>query len=394
MSAKTSVAQTYTDGPAPSFPGSGETLSAFSEAVYDLGRHRDANALGQTIASVVARTIVCDSAVFVRVEPRAMSFTLSSWPPDRFVGLDHNNAVALHVQDHPLVGHFVGRRDARAWSLDDFVSREAFRHTRLYRTLYRQFGIEFQLAMLVPCPDRAPRVLALHRRDGPFSEHDRHILQLLWPHLTQAVRRSRSANRQPGLPDLDGSSSGRAVLILDRSGQVELCTEQARIWLVRYGVFEVSQRQIRSLTEPVASWVAASLGDRTLHSRGIPDPSGPLIVRRGESYLAMRLVPDHARGQHLILMEEVAMNTPPALLLGLGLTPREAEVLAWIAQGKTNRETALILDTSPRTVQKHLERVFMKLGVESRTGAILKAWQVSRFEDMGARVRPSPSREP
>ncbi len=88
------------------------------------------------------------------------------------------------------------------------------------------------------------------------------------------------------------------------------------------------------------------------------------------------------------------MNTPPDLLVGLGLTPREAEVLAWIAQGKTNRETALILDTSPRTVQKHLERVFMKLGVESRTGAILKAWQVSRFEDMGARGRPSPSREP
>jgi DNA-binding CsgD family transcriptional regulator len=96
----------------------------------------------------------------------------------------------------------------------------------------------------------------------------------------------------------------------------------------------------------------------------------------------MRLVTDHGRGQHLVLMEEAAMNTPPDLLLGLGLTPREAEVLAWVAQGKTNRETAMILGTSTRTVQKHLERVFAKLGVESRTGAILKAWQTGRFEDL------------
>jgi DNA-binding CsgD family transcriptional regulator len=86
-------------------------------------------------------------------------------------------------------------------------------------------------------------------------------------------------------------------------------------------------------------------------------------------------------------MEELPMNAPPDLLLGLGLTPREAEVLAWVAQGKTNRETGVILGMSTRTVQKHLERVFTKLGVESRTGAILKAWQIGRFEDLGARAR-------
>jgi DNA-binding CsgD family transcriptional regulator len=86
-------------------------------------------------------------------------------------------------------------------------------------------------------------------------------------------------------------------------------------------------------------------------------------------------------------MDEAAMNAPPDLLLGHGLTPREAEVLAWVAQGKTNRETGLILRMSTRTVQKHLERIFAKLGVESRTGAILKAWQIGRYEDMGVRAK-------
>lgn len=51
------------------------------------------------------------------------------------------------------------------------------------------------------------------------------------------------------------------------------------------------------------------------------------------------------------------------------LTQREAEVLCWIAQGKTNREIGQILDISPRTVNKHLEQVFDKVGVENRTTA-------------------------
>ncbi|HEX7466197.1 MAG TPA: helix-turn-helix transcriptional regulator, partial [Usitatibacter sp.] len=70
----------------------------------------------------------------------------------------------------------------------------------------------------------------------------------------------------------------------------------------------------------------------------------------------------------------------PASLEALGITPREAEVLCWVAQGKTNREIGMILGSSARTVQKHLEHVFQKIGVESRTAAILKAWQAGRHE--------------
>ena len=58
---------------------------------------------------------------------------------------------------------------------------------------------------------------------------------------------------------------------------------------------------------------------------------------------------------------------------------REAEVLSWMAQGKTNREIGMILRAGSRTVQKHLEHVFEKLGVENRTSAILRAWQVGRY---------------
>jgi len=51
------------------------------------------------------------------------------------------------------------------------------------------------------------------------------------------------------------------------------------------------------------------------------------------------------------------------------LTPRETEVLSWVAKGKTNRDVGDILGMSPRTVNKHLEQVFEKLGVETRAAA-------------------------
>ncbi|RYG57742.1 MAG: LuxR family transcriptional regulator, partial [Alphaproteobacteria bacterium] len=58
-----------------------------------------------------------------------------------------------------------------------------------------------------------------------------------------------------------------------------------------------------------------------------------------------------------------------------GLTQRESEVLLWIARGKSNRDIGEILGLSPRTVNKHLEQVYSKLGVENRASAAIKAIQ-------------------
>jgi DNA-binding CsgD family transcriptional regulator len=71
---------------------------------------------------------------------------------------------------------------------------------------------------------------------------------------------------------------------------------------------------------------------------------------------------------------EVRRSTASAADLGaLGLSRREAEVILWVAQGKTNREVATILALSPLTVRTHLEHVYKKLGVETRTAATVRA---------------------
>ena len=109
----------------------------------------------------------------------------------------------------------------------------------------------------------------------------------------------------------------------------------------------------------------------------------PFVLGRGDRCLVASIIVDHGRDQHLMRLEEVALNAPVASLEAFGLTAREAEVLCWVAQGKTNREVGIILGASGRTVQKHLEHIFQKIGVESRIAAILKAWQAGRQAALG-----------
>ena len=78
----------------------------------------------------------------------------------------------------------------------------------------------------------------------------------------------------------------------------------------------------------------------------------------------------------LVLRAEADNTTTQQRLRDAALTPREAEVLAWLAKGKTNRDISEILSMSPRTVNKHLEHVFEKLGVETRSAAAALASSV------------------
>jgi DNA-binding response OmpR family regulator/DNA-binding CsgD family transcriptional regulator len=80
----------------------------------------------------------------------------------------------------------------------------------------------------------------------------------------------------------------------------------------------------------------------------------------------------------LRLAKDSGTKMPAEFSSELGLTSREGEVLSWLAKGKTNRDIAQILGLSPRTVDKHLEQIYAKLGVENRTAAAAIATSTSR----------------
>ena len=101
-----------------------------------------------------------------------------------------------------------------------------------------------------------------------------------------------------------------------------------------------------------------------------PLPRRPLVIEGRGARLLIRLLSDQAESR--LLLERLSSPIPPVSLEEpFALTGREAEVMAWVAQGKTNAEVARIVHAQPRTIEKHLERIYKKLGVDNRFAAIL-----------------------
>ncbi len=107
----------------------------------------------------------------------------------------------------------------------------------------------------------------------------------------------------------------------------------------------------------------------------------PLAVGRGARQLIVSLQERTSDDDWLLVMREVSdAGVVEALVQSFKLTMREAEVLYWVVKGKTNRDIGDILGSSPATVKKHLERVYVKLGVETRTAAASVAMGAARFK--------------
>ena len=127
----------------------------------------------------------------------------------------------------------------------------------------------------------------------------------------------------------------------------------------------------------VLHWLRRHLGDAT-EQREPPR----LTLENGPRRLTFRLhqrVGDEdgevdAGGDWLIVMQETSDASVLSSVAGaFGLTAREAEVLYWVVKGKINRDIGDIIGASPATVKKHLERIYTKLGVETRTAAAAMA---------------------
>jgi DNA-binding NarL/FixJ family response regulator len=108
------------------------------------------------------------------------------------------------------------------------------------------------------------------------------------------------------------------------------------------------------------------------------------------SAIRARLARKTQNTQHAIAHAEFTPDFSSSVPLeaALCLTPKEAEVLLWVAQGKSNAEIGVILNNSESTVKKHMEHILEKLGVESRGAAGLRAIEVlSRASEPGQKAK-------
>jgi CheY-like chemotaxis protein/DNA-binding CsgD family transcriptional regulator len=116
---------------------------------------------------------------------------------------------------------------------------------------------------------------------------------------------------------------------------------------------------------PILDWLRRHLADAERH---IEPPR--LCAELGARRLSIRLHQQTGDDDWLIVMREVSdAAIIESMSLAFKLTAREAEVLYWVVKGKINRDIADIVGASTATVKKHLERIFAKLGVETRTAA-------------------------
>ncbi|RYF74849.1 MAG: response regulator transcription factor [Comamonadaceae bacterium] len=147
--------------------------------------------------------------------------------------------------------------------------------------------------------------------------------------------------------------AGMGVVFVDTRGRIAWRSPQAALWL-------------HGLGEP------ASPGQLPANVAAVLEaPSSELmLVTAAGTRLSVRNLGTATLGETMLLFAVQREGaTPSPRLTDAALTPRETEVLSWLAKGKTNRDIGEILGMSPRTVNKHLEHIFEKLGVETRSAA-------------------------
>jgi DNA-binding CsgD family transcriptional regulator len=121
------------------------------------------------------------------------------------------------------------------------------------------------------------------------------------------------------------------------------------------------------LPGPMDEWLKA--GEGSLRARSDEPDGEPFRACREGWVLTVCFHGDGGNGGWLVLSEELGTETAGAAW-GLGLTEREREILHWMSEGKTNPEIAIILAIRPRTVEKHVEHILIKLGVHTRSAAV------------------------
>lgn len=164
--------------------------------------------------------------------------------------------------------------------------------------------------------------------------------------------------------------SGRFLFAVDHRGKVIWATPQAQKLLARDHSICVEDEL--GLPGPWLDWLDQ------MH-RGFAEAKTPPAVSFRDEKLRLQYMGRLSVNEFLLrLARDTSSDSPAEFSKELGLTTREGEVLSWLSKGKTNRDIAQILGLSPRTVDKHLEQIYAKLGVENRTAAAAVASSASQ----------------
>lgn len=348
-------------------------------AIQDLYALHDLSSFGVKALEVVNRLVPSDIPEFHVTNVRSHAVSRTFLPDYPGFTPEMEQVMSRHWKEHPIVQNMPLTLTG-AYKISDFITSQQFHRLEgLYQQYLRVINCEDQMVMFLPMidaqnwheylqADLSMAGFALNRSQRNFTERDRLMLNLLRPHLFQAYTNAQRYHQlQQGLAQLHQELDCLGLIILDGIGQIQFITRQATKWLQTYFVQAGHPDQLPDL---LWAWVRHQISGLT-HDH-LSTPCLQLRIEQANHQLAIRFVAEQTGSHYLLLLEERSMSLLPSLQL-LGLSQREAEVLFWVIRGKENQAIATHLNIHLSTVRKHLESIYRKLGVQSRTEAIAQA---------------------
>jgi DNA-binding CsgD family transcriptional regulator len=349
------------------------------EALKHLHKVRDRDSFATHAAETFFAAFDCDNTIGFEINPQSgvllshVTHNAVNWTADkilRWSQLMDTNPLAVYHRSHP--------QDGSAHMTSDFLSLRQWRETAYYKEGSDYLGNERELSIVVSRRTDWAIALGTVRGKGrkDYSERDRLVANLLRPHLAHAFQTAcmvTTIQRDLAAMQSIVEKLAHAIVLVESTGQISWATPRGRDLLCKYSPQPEWQQD--RLPDVVHAWLRTQKA-RTSDVTTVPAPPSPLLISHNGGDLLIHLV---AESDHdCLVLEETGAGLRTDTLVTAGLTTRECEVLTWVTQGKSNADIAIILGTSPRTIQKHLERIFQKLGVENRTAAAAAARDLAR----------------
>lgn len=329
-------------------------LRALSESIQTLYQNCELEEFPRQVFAAITPLLACDYFAYNEFDRNGALTSVHCEPGLPAFATDFLVALGPEFsKEHPALSHIARTGSSEPLRITDFTTQRQWRQTRLYREFYEPLDCEYQIAFASPVAD-GQVALAFNSRARDYSDEDRQVLELLRPHLLQAHANAQMFTRLTSA--LKGT--GGAYLAAGPDGSIRYGTGEALRCLERY--FGASD-DAAVLPARLRHWLLKPAGSRL--------SAGPLVIERNERRLRITVASREQDGTCNLLLEEQRDSDTAKQLIALGLTPREAEVLIWVARGKTSMEIAVILNSKTATVSKHLDHIYHKLGVENRTSA-------------------------
>ena len=229
--------------------------------------------------------------------------------------------------------------------MSDFVTLREFHRTEIWNELYRDADVNHWIDVGLRSNGSHTRMFLFTRSRGAFGERDRLLLDLLQPHLQQRLDRVQAgADAADALASLEerDADDPRHVVLCTGDGVIEFASPESR-------------RLLRSYL-PLAGGRIPKHVLATLLHRG-----QPVAVRTG------RAAPHDPGGALRRTARRAARRGGHA---HRRLTPRQRTILEHVAHGETDAQIATSIGVASSTVNKHLEQIYRRLGVHTRTAAV------------------------